>query len=193
MNYKIPFWSVFSVILATLSVLIWLSVLKSTDNKMIQTGALGIRFVVEQYLRLSLLRGVIAILRNDRSKVKKEVDIRLSVHQEKWITHCSPVLTRHILSFVRGTEVMMEMIQEIRNPSVKGINLFVLPDVLLQRSGINYYHDILMLASKIAFNENALYAEYSNDESKDYLIALVEKSRKHTKPTPPMTQIQYFE
>lgn len=174
--YLIPFWTVFSVGLAIVGLLIWLSVAKSRDNQRIEVGAVGVRWMVEQYLDRALQKTVLHMIRYERLSHKKGMDLRLSVAREQFLVAIIPVMTVNLVRFVRGREVIEELYRELATTTATGfgtLNLFLLPDVLVHVSGNSLYRELLVHAARVVANDSSLFEEYSNDDSKQYLAALL--------------------
>jgi hypothetical protein len=172
--YLIPFWTVFSVGMAVVCLLIWLSVVKSRDNQRIEVGAVGVRWMVEQYLDRALQKTVFHMIRYETLPVKKGMDLRLSIAREKLLETHTPLLTTNLVKFPRGKQVVNELYRELSSSTgFDNTNLFLLPDVLVHLSGNTFYYGLLVHGANVVTNDSALFDEYSNDDSKQYLAALL--------------------
>jgi hypothetical protein len=171
-HYIIPFWTVFGAIVMVTGVLIWLSVLKSKDNQRIEIGQKSTRWLMEQYLDRMLQRVVYHMVQYEKLTAKKGLDIRLSVAREHVQSHAD-VLSKNLLSFPRGIEVVESIHGQLKNPRFENTDLFSLPDVLVYRCGDSLYTDILQSSAKVVSNDHSLFEKYTNNESKQYLAALL--------------------
>jgi len=174
-NYVIPFWTMVSIILVVFGVLTWLSVLKSKDNNAIKTGYEALHYVVEQYLARSFQNTVYILLRYQETKGVKGMDVRLQMYNEKWKSQYLDPVSKNILHFVRGQDICNALVLQNRLPSFDQTNICILPDVIIQRAGPLHYYALLNFASKVIFNTDTTFEKYTNDESKEYLIALVDQ------------------
>lgn len=176
--YLIPFWTVFSVGLAVVGLLIWLSLVKSRDNQKIEIGAVGLCWMMEQYMDRALQKTVFHMIRYEKLPHKKGMDLRLSVAREKFLGVHAPLLTKNLVRFARGKEVVRELHRDLSgSPRFEDTNLFLLPDVLVYAANNTLYRDLLVHAAKVVANDSSLFDEYSNDESKQYLTALLAHQR----------------
>jgi hypothetical protein len=189
--YLIPFWTVFSVGIAIIGLLIWLSVVKSRDNQRIEVGTVGVRWMMEQYLDRILQKTVFHMIRYERLTAKKGMDIRLSIAREKFIEDHTPSLTVYLVQFPRGKQVLQDLYRQLSEASseFEKINLFLLPDVIVNYSGNCLYSDLLVHSAKVVANDSALFEAYSNDDSKHYLAALI--THPPQKPSPPPEAVSY--
>ena len=176
--YLIPFWTVFSVGVTVVCLLIWLSVVKSRDNQRIEVGVVGVRWMVEQYLDRALQKTVFHMIRYETLPVKKGMDLRLSIAREKFLETHTPLLTTNLVKFPRGKQVVNELYRELSSSTgFDNTNLFLLPDVLVHLSGNTFYHGLLMHGANVVTNDSALFNDYNNDDSKQYLAALLMHKR----------------
>ena len=176
-DYLIPFWTVFSVVLTIVGLLIWLGLVKSRDNQRIETGAFGVRYLVEQYVDHALQKTVYHMLRYDKMEAKKGMDVRLRVAREACAKTDSPALSRNLFFFPRGREVAEALYRELSDtPRFENTNLFLLPDVLVHVSGNVFYFNLLNHAARVVVNDSAAFDNYSNDDAKQYLGALLKQA-----------------
>jgi len=179
--YLIPFWTVFSVVLTVVSLLIWLGVVKSRDNQRIETGAFGVRYLLEQYVDHALQKTVYQMLRYDRMEAKKGMDVRLRVAREACAKTDSPALSRNLFYFPRGRDVAEALYRELSDtPRFEDTNLFLLPDVLVHISGNMFYSNLLKHAARVVVNDSAAFENYTNDDAKQYLGALLKQASNGT-------------
>jgi hypothetical protein len=74
--------------------------------------------------------------------------------------------------------VVNEVYRELSSSTgFENTNLFLLPDVLVHLSGNTFYHDLLVHGANVVTNDSALFDDYSNDDSKQYLAALLTHKR----------------
>ena len=172
-HYLIPFWTIFSVVLTVVGLLIWLSVVKSRDNQRIEMGGVAVQWMMEQYLDRALQKTVFHMIRYEKREAKKGMDVRLRMAQKAFLEN-APLLTHHLFRFARGREVIRQLHKELSDKSnFEDVELFLLPDVLVHVSGNVLYTHLLRHACKVVVNESSLFDSYSNDESKQYLSALL--------------------
>jgi hypothetical protein len=185
--YLIPFWTVFSVVLTIIGLLIWLGVVKSRDNQRIETGAIGVRYLMEQYVDRALQKTVYHMLRYDKREAKKGMDVRLRVARDHFVQTDCPALSRNLFFFPRGQEVVQALYRELSDaPRFEDTPLFLLPDVLVHVSGNVFYSNLLKHASRVVVNDSTAFDHYTNDESKQYLGALVKQQEEnHSSSEPP--------
>uniref|UniRef100_A0A6C0IGH8 Uncharacterized protein n=1 Tax=viral metagenome TaxID=1070528 RepID=A0A6C0IGH8_9ZZZZ len=175
--YLIPFWTVFSVVLAVIGLLIWLGMVKSRDNQRIEMGAIGVQWMMEQYVDRALQKTVYHLLRYDKLEAKKGMDLRLLVAREQCVQTDSPLLTKNLFSFPRGREVVETLRRELSEKKrCEETNLFLLPDVLVHQSGNTWYAHLLKHAGRVVANDSSAWDQYTNDEAKQHLGALVQQT-----------------
>lgn len=177
-NYVIPFWIVLCTVFVVLAILIWLAVVKSRDNHAIEIGCTGVQYLMEQYLERCLQKTVYTLLKYENFKTSKGLDIRLSIEKENLVRETSISLSKALVRFARGKQVIEQLLQELRQP-VEKIDIFVFPDVLIMNAKNHFYTNLLSKASFIVYNQkDAHFSSYSNDQSKEYLNTLWNKITK---------------
>jgi hypothetical protein len=171
-SYIIPFWTVFSIILVVMSVLIWMAVEKSRQNTSISTGTIGIEFLMHHYLVRCLDKTCFIMLQYNGYQAKKGMDIRRTMIRESWVETCAPVLSKIVTHFARGIAVAHDIVDDLKTPIEKS-NVFLLPDVVISSTKTEFYRDLLTHTSFIVTGETTSpFESYTNDKCKQYLLTL---------------------
>lgn len=170
-NYIIPFWTVLSLILVVMSILIWMAVDKSQSNTSISTGTIGVEYLLHQYLARCVDKTCSMLLEYNGYQAKKGMDIRRTMTRDTWVQETASLLAKPVIHFPRGVFIMNEIANDMKNPLSP--NIFLLPDVLIVSTRIEFYRDLLTQASFIVTGENASpFDSYTNDKCKHYLLTL---------------------
>jgi len=171
-NYQTGFWIVFGFILAILSIFIWLCVRKNQDDRIMQISSIGLGYLVNHYLNKSFQKVCVLLLRSDEHvilspKIKSE---NIMEQQDKFIQKYRESLTKALLKFVRGQEIVEKVSLTVSKTRFEELDLFVFPDTLIDKN--EYYRNILLLASEKTL---AKPINKSNQESKEYIDVLAKK------------------
>lgn len=169
-GYFIGFWTTFSFIIVILSIFIWLCIRKSTDNRILEISTIGLDYMINQYLikcfqKLSYL---LIALNNQNSKISFNQLLKL---QNKFVKMYNLKLSKKLLYFVRGQDIVKNINDNIKKNNYKEIDLLIFPDTILLN--MDYYKNLLNLSS-LNLNINK-----SDDESKIFIQNILKKSIKN--------------
>lgn len=187
-RYLIPFWVVSCIIVFIIGILVWLSVTKSKDSQMIQTGLLGVRCLMNDYIDRCLQKTVLLMIKFEKLVAKKGLDIRLEVERNKLDKNIGNRFSSLLLRFARGKDIAEKLFSQVGSTDTfEKIDLFLLPDVLVYKCGDDFYTYLLRASAKIVTNDSSLFDNYTNDDSKQYLLALI----KNVQPKGRQYRIEY--
>lgn len=173
MNFQIGFWIIFGIIITIMTFFIWLCIQKNQDDHIMQISKIGLSYLLNQYLIKSFQKVCILLLLHSNKKpiIKNLNQEEISSQQIKFLELYKDSLTKSILKFARGKEVVSSIFQTINQKEFKDMDIFILPDVIISKN--DYYKSILELSSKKTL-EKALIM--TNDDSKKYIDDLIKKS-----------------
>jgi len=168
MGYQIAFWVVFAVILTILSVFIWLCVQKKRDDRILELSSIGLQFLLKNYLLKCFQKVCVLLIKSNNQiisiKLKSE---DVSDQQDKFLKMYIDILTRKLLSFARGIDVIRKINDNVGLNQFSDLDLFLFPDQIILDN--DYYKNLLYYASeKTLINP----IEKTNQESKSYMHEL---------------------
>lgn len=117
--------------------------------------------IVKNYIKVSIF-----YIQNKISFTRHQINT-FSIHNEKKLNKMAEKITRQLDSFSRKDDIMNELEYNCINYNKKnmlGVNLFVLPDVILKRISTNYYEFLLERVTvekkELSFNTSLDPKEY---------------------------------
>jgi len=168
MNFEIGFWVVFSIVFGILSCVIWLCVEKMRSDHYMKISSVGLGFLVQQYLTKCFQKVCVLLLRFQKPGIKIRLTAEdISEFQGRLVEEYRPLFTKAILQFVRGKEVAEQMLQSVNEPDFNKLDLFVMPDALVENN--SYYSQLLLLSSEKTLESPV---EKPNEDAKKYLDKL---------------------
>jgi len=204
-QYFVSFWVSFSVLLVVLSIVLWLAIVSMCRHRQLRIGYEAVHFAIVQYLERLFQKTVHLRLeaclfqKDTRDHIHKEgFERRLSESKALWVQQNAPRLTKQLLVFSRGSQVLQQLLA-----FKHGAQLPLLPDVLLLPAKEPFYFFLFHLSDHVLFAGTVSPSSpKTNDACKTELLSLMqthsgfseaeEKSKKRRlPPTPVDAWIQY--
>jgi hypothetical protein len=150
MEYQLGFWIQLSLVAVLLVFIVWLATERSTRERRTRVADVGLEFLVSQYLRKSFQQVNYLLLRSSGGVSKLSIT-DVNIQQTRFIEDVQQTLSRRLVRFVRGREVVSDLRQAMLRRDFETSDIFLLPDAVL--SGLGFYKKMLFLASEKTLDE----------------------------------------
>lgn len=129
---------------------------------------LGTQYLVYQYIQKSYLYVLAKLMETNRGKYEIKSKTKIMQQFNQQFTNISISLTKNLENFIRGPEIIKQLYD---HQNATKNDLFLFPDVIVERSKQKYYSQLLSTASSVIFSKDP-FSNFSNQEAKLFLERL---------------------